>query len=334
MLVNAPTSNQNTVNHTSGGLCDFFPPIEPYAQGMLRVDDIHTLYWEECGNPAGVPVVFLHGGPGAGASPMHRRFFDPTAWRIIIFDQRGAGRSRPLAETRSNTTKLLIQDIETLRKHFGVERWHILGGSWGSTLAIAYAEAHPERCLSIILRGVCLLRKQEVEWFMYGARSLFPEAWDIFAGFIPKEERHDLLAAYIKIFEGDDETLRLEACRAWAAYESSCSTLKPLPQSAHVLGDDQYRVGISVIEAHYFANHLFTPDSKLLDNIDRIRHIPAVIVQGRYDAVCPIVTANEVHERWPEAEYRIIPDAGHSAMEPGIRSALIEATEKFKTIRG
>lgn len=331
MLVSPPAHGQTPL---SEGVRDFFPSIEPYAQGMMRVDDVHTLYWEESGNPKGVPVVFLHGGPGAGASPMHRRFFDPEAWRIIIFDQRGAGRSRPLAETRNNTTELLIQDIETLRKYFGVEKWHIFGGSWGSTLAIAYAETHPERCLSISLRGICLMRRSEIEWFLYGIRTIHPEAWGKFAGFIPSEERHDLLTAYNKIFAGSDEQRRLEASRTWATFESSCSTIKPLPQTFHAFGDDQYRVGISVIEAHYFAKNLFEPDSKLLDNIGLIRHIPAVLVQGRYDMVCPIITADEVHRHWPEAEYRVIPDAGHSALEPGIKSALISATEKFKTIRG
>ena len=297
---------------------------------MLRVDDIHTLYWEECGNPQGVPVVFLHGGPGAGATPTHRRFFDPAEWRIVIFDQRGAGRSQPLGETRNNTTELLIQDIETLRRERGIERWHVFGGSWGSTLAIAYAEDHPERCLGLILRGICLMQKHEIEWFLYGIRIFFPEAWETFAGFVPAEERKDLLGAYSRIFAGQDEARKLDAMRIWAQYESTCSVLVPNADAAHMSNDDRHRIGLSTIEAHYFKNNLFTPDTKLLNNIDRIRAIPSVIVQGRYDAVCPILTANELHRRWPQAEYRIIPDAGHSALEPGIRSALIEATEKFK----
>jgi proline iminopeptidase len=315
-------------------LRELFPPLEPYAKGMLRVDDIHTLYWEECGNPEGMPVVFLHGGPGAGATPTHRRFFDPASWRIIIFDQRGAGRSQPLGETRNNTTELLIQDIETLRAHRGVERWHVFGGSWGSTLAIAYAETHPQRCLGLMLRGICLMQKHEIDWFLYGIQIIFPEAWEIFASFVPAEERRDLLGAYSRIFEGTDEKKKLDAIRCWANYESTCSVLVPHIDPLSGAGDDQHRTGLALIEAHYFRNNLFTPDSRLLDNVDAIRNIPAVIVQGRYDAVCPIATAHELHKRWPQADYRVIPDAGHSALEPGIRSALVEATEKFKTIRG
>jgi proline iminopeptidase len=315
-------------------LRELFPPIEPYAKGVLRVDDIHTLYWEECGNPNGVPIVFLHGGPGAGATPTHRRFFDPEAWRIIIFDQRGAGRSRPLGETRNNTTELLITDIETLRRARKIERWHVFGGSWGSTLAIAYAEAHPERVLGLILRGICLMQKREVEWFLYGIQVFFPEAWEKFAHFVPPEERRDLLAAYTRIFEGADEMRKREAIRTWAHYESTCSVLVPHPDAAQIGSDDQHRTGLALIEAHYFRNNLFAPDDKLLAEIGRIRSIPAVMVQGRYDVVCPIATAYELHRAWPEAEYRVIPDAGHSALEPGIRSALIEATEKFRNIRG
>jgi len=314
-------------------LKELFPPIEPHATGMLKVDDIHTVYWEECGNPQGVPVVFLHGGPGAGATPTHRRFFDPAAWRITIFDQRGAGRSQPLGETRNNTVELLIQDIETLRQQRGIERWHVFGGSWGSTLAIAYAETHPERCLGLILRGICLMQKHEVDWFLYGIRIFFPEAWETFAHFVPSNERRDLLSAYTRIFAGSDEARKLEAIRTWANYESTCSVLVPNPEAAQI-HDDRHRTGLALIEAHYFKNNLFTPDSKLLDNIGRIRNIPSVIVQGRYDAVCPITTAHELHLRWPEAEYHVIADAGHSALEPGIRSALVEATEKLKTIRG
>lgn len=314
-------------------LYEFFPPLEPYISGQLKVDDVHTLYWEECGNPEGVPVVFFHGGPGAGATATHRRFFDPLTYRIVIFDQRGAGRSLPLGETRNNTTELLLKDIETLRHHRSIDRWHVFGGSWGSTLAIAYAEEHPDRCLSLTLRGICLMQKREIHWFLYGIRNVFPEAWDKFANLIPPSKRHDLLAAYQELFRSTDQKRRLEAVRNWSHYESSCSLLIPYNQGAQILNDDQHNIGISVIEAHYFENNLFSPDTKLLDNIDRIRHIPAVIVQGRYDMICPIITADELHHRWPEAEYHIITDAGHSALEPGIRSALIEATEKFKRIK-
>ncbi len=299
---------------------------------MLKVDDVHTLYWEECGNPQGVPVVFLHGGPGAGASPTHRRFFDPQEWRIIIFDQRGAGRSVPLGETRNNTTELLIHDIETLRREFGVDRWHVFGGSWGSTLALAYAQTHPEVCLGLILRGIFLFQKREIDWFLYGIRNVFPEAWERFANFVPPDERHDLLTAYSRIFQGTDERRRLEACRNYTAYEVACSTLTFNLDAAQGR-DDKHAIGMAIMEAHYFINNRLTPETRLLDNISRIRHIPAVIVQGRYDMVCPIVTAHELHRAWPEAEYKIIPDAGHSALEPPIRSALIEATERFKRIQ-
>lgn len=311
---------------------DLFPSIEPYAQGMLQVDDIHTLYWEESGNPKGVPVVFLHGGPGAGASPIHRRFFDPTAWRIFIFDQRGAGRSTPLGETRRNTTELLVGDIETLRKFRGIERWHLFGGSWGSTLAIAYAETHPDRCLGLILRGICLLQQREVDWFLYGIRNVFPELWQEFHDFVPPEEQNDLLSAYLKIFLGPDSEQRRDATRLWLRYETSCSTLLP-PKELPPGTMEDHRSAMPTMEAHYFKNNVPKPDTKLLDDVGRIRKIPAVIVQGRYDMVCPMITADELHKAWPEAEYRVIPDCGHSALEPGIRSALIEATEKFKAIK-
>jgi proline iminopeptidase len=313
-------------------LRELFPPLEPHAKGMLRVDDIHTLCWEECGNPNGVPILFLHGGPGTGATPTHRRFFDPKTYRIILFDQRGAGRSEPLAETRNNTTSLLIDDIETLRHFRKIERWHIFGGSWGSTLAITYAEAHPQRCLSLTLRGICLLQRREIEWFLYGIRTIFPEAWNRFVSIIAPEERNDILSAYIKLFQGKDEGRRMEAIRIWANYESSCSVLRPDLEPSQVVVDERHRIGMSVIEAHYFKNNLFTPDDQLLRNIDRIRSIPAVIVHGRYDMICPIVTADELHHAWPEAEYKVIPDAGHSSLEPGILSALIDATEKFKSL--
>jgi proline iminopeptidase len=310
---------------------ELFSPIEPYVKGMMQVDELHTLYWEECGNPEGTPVVFLHGGPGAGATPTHRRFFDPKAYRIIIFDQRGAGRSQPLGETRQNTTELLIADIERLRRERGVARWHVFGGSWGSTLAIAYAETHPETCITLTLRGICLMQQRELDWFLYGIRNVFPEAWNIFSGHIPEQERHDLLGAYNRRFADSDENRRLQAIRIWANFESACSVLIPDSDAGSPMNDDRHRIGLAVIEAHYFSNNLFTPDAKLLNDVGRIRHIPAVIVQGRYDMVCPIITADELHRVWPEAEYHIIPDAGHSALEPGIRSALIEATEKFKT---
>jgi len=307
----------------------FFPSIEPYRSGQLRVDPIHSLYWEECGAPNGLPIVFLHGGPGAGASPMHRRFFDPKRYRIIVFDQRGAGRSTPLGETRDNDTPHLVADIEKLRMHLAVDRWHVFGGSWGSTLALAYAQTHPERVRGLILRGIFLMRPSEIHWFLYGMRTIFPEAWERFSTFVPKEERDDLLEAYSRRLNDPDPAVRVPSARSWSLYEGSCSTLMPNPEVMSTSGEERHAVGLARIEAHFFRNNVFDPEDKLLRNIDRIRHIPAVIVQGRYDLVCPIQTADTLHRAWPEAEYVIVPDAGHSALEPGIRSALIEATNRF-----
>ncbi|PZP57197.1 MAG: prolyl aminopeptidase [Azospira oryzae] len=309
---------------------ELYPEIQPYASGMLPLDDLHTMYWEEAGNANGVPVVFLHGGPGAGAVPNHRRFFDPTHYRIVIYDQRGAGRSTPLGELRNNTTPLLIQDLEKLREHRGIERWFVFGGSWGSTLAIAYAEAHPQRCLGLVLRGIFLCRKREIDWFLYGIRNFFPEAWRAFAEFIPEAERGDLLAAYYRRLTDPDPAVHMPAARAWSVYEGSCSTLLPSPETVDYFAADTVALGLARMEAHYFVHHIFLPENALLDNLDRIRHLPAVIVQGRYDVVCPIVTADELARAWPEAEYIVVPDAGHSAWEPGIRAELVKAMERFK----
>jgi proline iminopeptidase len=311
---------------------DLFPSLSPNRTGMLAVDDLHTLYWEESGNPDGVPVVFLHGGPGAGASPTHRRFFDPQHYRIVIFDQRGAGRSRPLGELRANTTEHLIADIERLRAFLAVDRWHVFGGSWGSTLALAYAEAHPDRVISLTLRGIFLMQRAEIDWFLLGMRRIFPEAWSAFASLIPEAERGDLLSAYYRRLTSEDPALVLRAARAWSLYEGSCSTLLPNPQIISSATEQGHAIGLARIEAHYFLHNLFTPEDRLLEEIDRVRAIPAAIVQGRYDIVCPIETADRLHKRWPEADYLVIPDAGHSAMEAGIRSALVGITERFKTL--
>jgi proline iminopeptidase len=310
---------------------DLYPAIEPYKTERLPVSALHTLYLEECGNPEGVPVVFLHGGPGSGCSPMHRRFFDPRHYRIILFDQRGAGRSTPLGETAENTTALLVADLETIRTHLGIARWHVFGGSWGSTLALAYSQAHPEACLSLTLRGIFLLRQSEINWFLYEMRTVFPEAWAKFAGFIPEDERGDLLLAYHARLNDPDYSKRLEAARSWSTYEGSCSSLLPNPDIIRSMDHEVQAIGIARMEAHYMRHHAFMGENDLVHNVARIRHIPAVIVQGRYDMVCPIVTADELHRAWPEADYIIVPDAGHSAMEPGIRSALLDATDKFAT---
>jgi proline iminopeptidase len=318
---------------SSGTRAELYPEIEPYNAGMLELDGLHRMYWEESGNPLGKPVVFLHGGPGAGSAPAHRRFFDPAHYRIVIFDQRGAGRSTPLGEVRDNTTPHLVADIEKLRNHLGIDRWLVFGGSWGSTLALAYGEAHPERCTGLILRGIFLCRKSEIDWFLYGLRNLFPEAWRAFSGAIPQSERGDLLSAYHKRLIDPDPRVHMPAARAWSIYEGSCSTLLPSAETVAYFAGDVVALGLARIEAHYFTNDIFLPENSLLDNIGRIRNVPGIIVQGRYDAVCPIVSADDVHCAWPEAEYIIVPDAGHSAWEPGICAELVKATEKFKMHR-
>lgn len=312
---------------------ELFPEIEPYSAGILKLDGVHAMYWEQSGNPEGAPVLFLHGGPGAGASPAHRRFFDPVHYRIVIFDQRGAGRSTPLGELRDNTTLHLVADIERLRDHLGIERWLVFGGSWGSTLALAYGEAHPERCAGFILRGVFLCRRSEIEWFLYGLRTLFPEAWQTFAEVIPATERGDLLAAYYRRLANPDPAVHVPAARAWSTYEGVCSTLLPSPETVAHFAGDGVSLGLARVEAHYFSHGIFLPENSLLGNVSRLRHLPCIIVQGRYDAVCPIVTADEVHRAWPESEYIVVPDAGHSAWEPGISAELVRATERFKARR-
>jgi len=312
---------------------ELYPEITPYSAGMLKLDGVHAMYWEQSGNPEGPPVLFLHGGPGAGASPAHRRFFDPAYYRIVIFDQRGAGRSTPLGDLRENTTPRLVADIEQLRRHLGIERWLVFGGSWGSTLALAYGEAHPDRCTGFILRGIFLCRASEIEWFLYGLRNLFPEAWRAFSGAIPAAERSDLLAAYYRRLTDPDPAVHLPAARAWSTYEGMCSTLLPSPETVAYFAGDVVSLGLARIEAHYFSHDIFLPVNSLLDNVHRLRGIPCVIVQGRYDAVCPIISADDLHQAWPEAQYVVVPDAGHSAWEPGICAELVKATEKMKTRR-
>ena len=307
-----------------------YPEIEPFDIGQLKLDDIHTMYYEQSGNPKGQPVVFLHGGPGSGANPTHRRFFDPSYYRIVIFDQRGAGRSTPLGETKQNTTPHLIRDIETLRKHLHIERWFVFGGSWGSTLALVYAQHHPEYVRGLALRGIFLCRKLEIDWFLYGLRDMAPEAWRTLTDSIPVEERGDLLGAFHKRIMNPDPAIHLPACRAWAMYEAACSTLYPSPETITAFGDKKLALGLARMEAHYFMNNIFLSDNFILENVDKIRHIPSFIVQGRYDLVCPIRSADDLHRAWPEARYIIVPDAGHSAMEPGIRAHLVEGMDRFR----
>jgi proline iminopeptidase len=317
-------------HHFPGLRTELYPDIEPHQTGYLRPDGLHEVYWEVSGNPRGVPVVFLHGGPGAGASPMHRRFFDPAHYRIVIFDQRGAGRSRPHGELRDNTTPHLIGDMELLRAHLGVRNWFVFGGSWGSTLALAYAQAHPERCLGLVLRGIFLCRKLEIDWFLYGMRFVFPEAWQRFSGHIPEPERGNLLEAYARRLNDPDRSVNMAAAHQWSVYEGSCSTLLPSPSTVAHFAEDNVALGLARIEAHYFRNDVFLPENALLDNAPRLAGIPGVIVQGRYDMVCPIVSADDLHRAWPQAEYVVVPDAGHSAWEPGITAQLVAAMERMK----
>jgi len=309
---------------------DLFPDIAPFETGLLSLGDGHVMYWEQVGNPRGQPVIFLHGGPGAGAGAVHRRFFDPTHWRLIIFDQRGAGRSRPLGELRGNTTPHLVEDIETLRRFLGIEKWLLFGGSWGSTLALAYAQAHPACVTGAVLRGVFLGRDEEVEWFLYGLRRIFPDAWAAFAEHIPEAERHDLLTAYLHRLTDPDPAIHLLAARAWSHYEGSCSTLLPSPETVASFAQDRSALGLARIEAHYFAHKLFLREGGLLAGMDSIAQIPAEIIQGRYDMVCPAETAFELATHWPRARLTVVPDAGHSALEPGIRTALVSAVERFR----
>ncbi len=307
-----------------------FAPITPLRHGMLDVDEVHTIYWEEVGNPAGIPVVFLHGGPGAGLSPQHRRFFDPQHYRVILFDQRGAGKSTPLGEWRNNTTQLLIEDIEKLRVKFGIEQWLVFGGSWGSTLALAYGEAHPERCLGFILRGIFLCTAAEIDWFLNGVRWFYPELYDEFVAPIPESERGDLLTAYTSRMLCDDPAVYWPAARAWSRFEGRRVFLLPQPEEAP---SDTLDLGIGRLESHYMANLAFLEDDQLVRDVGRIAHLPAIIVQGRYDVICPPLSAHRLHQAWPGSKLSMIPDAGHGALEKGISSALVAATEQFRRQR-
>jgi proline iminopeptidase len=308
-----------------------YPPVEPFDSGHLDVGDGHEIYYEQSGNPRGKPALFLHGGPGGGGDVNCRRFFDPSGYRIVVFDQRGSGRSRPHASLEANTTWHLVADIERLRTHLGIERWLVFGGSWGSTLALAYAQTHPIAVSELVLRGIFLLRKLELDWFYQsGASLVFPEQWERFVAPIPQAERGDLLGAYHRRLLGDDPREQLAAARAWSIWEGATSSLWPNPAREAQYGDARFALAFARIEAHYFVNRgFFASENQLLDGVERIRAIPAVIVQGRYDLVCPMTTAWELYRRWPEADFRVVVDAGHSAYEPGITAELVAATDRF-----
>lgn len=311
-----------------------YAPLEPYDIGYLKVSDVHQLYYEQCGNPNGKPVVFLHGGPGAGLVPEYRRFFDPETYRVILFEQRGSGRSIPHASLEDNTTWHLVEDIEKLRAHFGVEQWLVFGGSWGSTLALAYAETHPERVRGLVLRGIFLGRENETRWFYeagQGASAIFPERWEEYVRIIPESERGDLMKAYYRRLRSDDEAVRMEAARAWSLWEASALKLIPDPKLIDEFTEPETALAVARIECHYFINNcFFETDNYLIEHVDRIRHIPSVIVHGRYDIICPMTNAWDLHRAWPEAALEIIPDAAHSVMEPGITDALVRATDSFR----
>jgi proline iminopeptidase len=307
-----------------------YPALEPHRTGFLAVSDLHTLYWEESGNPEGKPVVFLHGGPGGATSPKHRQYFDPEKYRIVLFDQRGCGKSTPYAEIRDNGTWDHVADIERLREHLGLEGWQVFGGSWGSTLALAYAQKHPERVTELVLRGIFLLRRSELDWFYGGgAGALFPDAWEQYLAAIPEAERGDLMGAYAKRLFSEDPAVNLPAAKAWSIWEGATSKLVPDPDFIAKYGQDDSALAFARIEAHTFVHHGWLEEGQLLRDVPLIRHLPCTIIQGRYDVVCPLTSAWDLAKAWPEADLLIVPDAGHSAFEPGIARALVAATDRY-----
>jgi proline iminopeptidase len=315
-----------------------YPAIRPYRKAYLRVSQLHELYYEESGNPEGKPVVVLHGGPGAATNPAMRRFFDPKRYRIVLFDQRGCGASRPHAELRENSTWELVADIETLRQHLGIERWMAFGGSWGSTLALAYAERHPERVTELVLRGIFLLRRSELEWFYQsplGAASIYPDLWEKYLAPIPRAERHDMIQAYYRRLTSDSAATRAAAAYAWSSWEGAASFLRTNANYIAKFANPSYAAAFARIEAHYFVNRGFLDsDDQLLRDVARIRNISGVIVQGRYDMVCPMRSAWDLHRAWPQSQLHVVPDAGHSAMEVGITRELVGATDRWARRRG
>ncbi|WP_416897922.1 MAG: prolyl aminopeptidase [Minwuia sp.] len=309
-----------------------YPRLDPFDQGTLQVSELHTLHYEQCGNPDGRPVVVVHGGPGGGKKPDDRRYFDPEHYRVILFDQRGCGLSRPHAELRENTTWDLVADMERLREHLGIDSWMVFGGSWGSALGLAYSETHPDRVTGLVMRGIFTLRRKELIWFYQkGADAIFPDLWEKYVAVIPEDERDDMIAAYYRRLTSDDKKVRLEAARAWSTWEGGTLSLLSDPGRVSDFADAEFALAFARIECHYFVNGgFFESDEWLLENIDRIRHIPTVIVQGRYDVVTPMMTAWALHRAWPEADFRVVSDAGHAGSEPGIISELVRATDRLK----
>ena len=305
-----------------------YTAIEPHKQFTLSVDDNHLLYIEESGNPAGLPVVFLHGGPGAGCEASHRCFFNPQLYRIVLFDQRGCGRSKPHAELHHNTTQHLIDDIERIRINLGIEQWVVFGGSWGSTLALAYAQTYPKRCLGLILRGIFLCRERDISWFYQdGASYLFPDLWQEYQCVIPPEERDDMLNAYYRRLTDTDLNVQMHAAKAWARWEACTSNLNPNAEVIDFFTGDKVALSLARIECHYFVNHVFLKDRPLLKHTDKLSDIPGIIIHGRYDVVCPIEQAWLLHQHWPQAEFHIAAEAGHSAFEPDITKLLVQSTD-------
>ncbi len=312
-------------------MLNLFPPITPFKTEKLKVSDIHTLYVEQCGNPNGIPMVFLHGGPGGGINEDYRRYFDPEKFRVILFDQRGCGRSEPFAEIEENTTWDLVNDIEKIRTYLNIEKWAVFGGSWGSTLALAYAETFPESVMSLFLRGIFLLRPKELHWFYQeGASKIFPEAWEDFLAVIPEEEQGDLMAAYYKRLTSENEEEKFKAARAWSMWEGRTSKLLPDPSSDEHFGNQRFALAFARIECHYFMNKgFFTKENSILSQVEKIKKIPTLIIQGRYDVVCPAETAWELHKSLPLSQFIIVDNAGHSLKEEGITQAFLKALKDF-----
>ncbi|HUQ09374.1 MAG TPA: prolyl aminopeptidase [Steroidobacteraceae bacterium] len=329
----APTGARKVAPTGARKQGDFYPPIKPFNSGFLKVSPVHDIYYEESGNPKGKPVVFLHGGPGGGTDAKMRQFFNPKKYRIVLFDQRGCGKSKPSASLEDNTTWHLVSDIEAVREHLGIDKWQVFGGSWGSTLALAYAQKHPDRCTELVLRGIFLLRKSELDWFYQnplGAASLFPEFWEDYLKPLSEAERADCVASYYKRLTSDDKATLLEAARAWSVWESALSYFHMNLGYVKRANEADFAAAFARIECHYFINGGFLErPNQLLEDVRKIRHIPAVIVQGRYDVVCPARSAWDLKKAWPEADLRIVPDAGHSAFEPGTARELVMATDRF-----